>query len=157
MAHVTSVVVMGVAVVTEPYFNQPTSDQPLFCSNLEQFIHELQDMFGDRDQHQIAVQKLKRLIQTRSVSEYYARFLAISADVEYEDRSLRDMFEAGLRLSRRWVRTVTPMGTSGCRGTWRSTDKASLWLVKQDDLLWYWGNCGSWVRTNRVTIEGKKE
>ena len=54
-------------------------------------------VFGEIDERKTAAEKLQRLRQTRSVTEYITEFQMITSNLDWDDEALEDKFLEGLK------------------------------------------------------------
>jgi retrotransposon gag protein len=54
-------------------------------------------VFGEIDERKTAAEKLQRLRQTRSVTDYIAEFQMITSNLDWDDEGLEDKFLEGLK------------------------------------------------------------
>jgi len=72
-------------------------DAPIFA-NLDIFLVEFQNTFGDTNRVRIATMKLQSLQQKlRAASIYAAKFRLLANDVDWDDNTLISAFRWGLR------------------------------------------------------------
>jgi retrotransposon gag protein len=56
-------------------------------------------VFGDIDERKTAAQKLRRLRQVRSVTEYITAFQTITSSLDWNEEALEDKFLEGLKYN----------------------------------------------------------
>ena len=77
--------------------NDRDSETQRIFGDYQQFVLTIKATFGTIDEERDAEQKLGRLHQTKSVSEYAASFRQITSKLDYDDEPLMMMFYRGLK------------------------------------------------------------
>jgi hypothetical protein len=65
--------------------------------NYNEFKKALGQVFGDKNERQTAAEKLQRLQQTGSVTNYITEFQVITSSLDWDDEALEDKYMEGLK------------------------------------------------------------
>ena len=63
----------------------------------KEFRKALNQVFGETDERKIAADKLQKLYQVRSVTEYITNFQTITSSLDWDEEALEDKFMQGLK------------------------------------------------------------
>ena len=69
----------------EPYLNNPRREQPLWIHDFSEFARKFEETFGDPNHAKTAANRITSLKQTKSASEYWAKFQQYAVQTDWND------------------------------------------------------------------------